>query len=50
MTDPLYRPLRKIMPDFGGLDFSPMIILLLIYILRNIIVPQIFVSAGAFGP
>jgi YggT family protein len=50
MTDPLYRPIRKIMPDFGGLDFSPMIVLLLIYILRNIVVPQIFLSTGAIGP
>ena len=34
ITAPLYRPIRKIMPDFGGLDFSPMVILLLIYVLR----------------
>jgi YggT family protein len=42
MTEPLYRPIRKILPDFGGLDFSPMIVLLLIYILSNIVVPEIF--------
>ena len=23
ITEPLYRPIRKILPDFGGLDFSP---------------------------
>lgn len=34
ITEPLYRPIRKILPDFGGLDFSPMVVLLLIYILR----------------
>ena len=34
MTAPLYRPIRRILPDFGGLDFSPMVILLLIYVLR----------------
>lgn len=50
MTEPLYRPIRKILPDFGGLDFSPMIVLLIIYILSNIVVPQIFRSAGTFGP
>jgi YggT family protein len=50
MTDPLYRPIRKILPDFGGLDFSPMIVLLLIYILSDIVVPQIFLSAGVLGP
>ena len=30
LTEPLYRPIRKILPDFGGLDFSPLIVLLLI--------------------
>lgn len=34
ITEPLYRPVRKILPDFGGLDFSPIVILLLIYVLR----------------
>jgi YggT family protein len=34
LTAPLYRPIRRILPDFGGLDFSPVVILLLIYVLR----------------
>jgi len=34
ITAPLYRPVRKLLPDFGGLDFSPLVILLLIYVLR----------------
>jgi YggT family protein len=34
ITAPLYRPIRRILPDFGGLDFSPMVILLLIYVIR----------------
>ena len=34
MTTPIYRPIRKILPDFGGLDFSPMVVILLIYVLR----------------
>ena len=34
MTAPIYRPIRKILPDFGGLDFSPIVVLLLIYVLR----------------
>ena len=27
--EPLYRPFRRILPDFGGLDLSPMVVLLL---------------------
>ena len=36
-TAPLYRPIRKVMPDFGGLDFSPMVVLILIQILRMLL-------------
>jgi len=42
MTDPLYRPIRRIMPDFGGLDLSPLVVLLIIYILMTIILPYIY--------
>ncbi len=34
ITEPLYRPIRRILPDFGGIDFSPIVVLLLIYVLR----------------
>lgn len=34
LTRPLYRPIRKLLPDFGGIDFSPIVIILLIYVLR----------------
>ena len=39
--EPLYRPIRRILPDFGGLDFSPLVILLLITILSEIVLPNI---------
>ncbi len=35
ITAPLYRPIRRILPDFGGLDFSPLVVLLVIWILRG---------------
>ena len=34
ITAPLYRPIRRILPDFGGIDFSPLVVLLLIYVVR----------------
>src|SRR4030095_12661246 len=36
ITDPLYRPIRKVMPDFGGIDFSPLVLLLVSHILRMV--------------
>jgi YggT family protein len=28
VTAPVYRPIRRVLPDMGGLDFSPMVVLL----------------------
>ena len=36
LTEPLYRPIRKVMPDFGGIDFSPIVLILGIQILRKL--------------
>ena len=35
ITDPLYRPVRAIMPDFGGIDFSPIVVILLLHLLAR---------------
>ena len=37
MTAPIYRPVRAILPDFGGIDFSPLVVLLLIKALQIVI-------------
>jgi YggT family protein len=42
ITAPIYRPIRRIMPDFGGLDFSPMVVILIIIILQRILLPNLF--------
>ncbi|HEY6917252.1 MAG TPA: YggT family protein [Allosphingosinicella sp.] len=34
ITEPLYRPIRRVLPDFGGIDFSPLVLLLLIAVVR----------------
>jgi YggT family protein len=41
MTEPVYRPIRRILPDFGALDFSPLVVLLVIQILRTIVIPSL---------
>ena len=30
ITAPLYRPIRRVLPDFGGIDFTPLVVLLII--------------------
>jgi YggT family protein len=29
---PIYRPIRAVLPDFGGIDFSPLVLLILIQV------------------
>jgi YggT family protein len=37
LTAPLYRPIRRMLPDFGGLDFSPLVILILIQVIEKLL-------------
>ena len=37
ITEPLYRPIRRLLPDFGGIDFSPLVALLLIQVVRMLL-------------
>jgi len=39
ITEPIYRPIRSVLPDFGALDLSPLVALLIIQILTNIVIP-----------
>ncbi len=37
MTEPLYAPFRRLLPDLGPIDLSPIIALLVIYVLRTLL-------------
>ncbi len=49
MTDPIYRPIRRVLPDFGALDLSPLVVLLLVGLLDRLVTTAIIgqISAGA---
>ena len=34
-SEPLYEPIRRVLPTMGGLDFSPMIVLLGLQFVRS---------------
>jgi YggT family protein len=34
LTEPVFRPIRKIIPPIGGLDLSPIIVFLIIWFLQ----------------
>ena len=37
LTEPVLRPIRNALPNFGGLDISPIILLLIIYLIKQVI-------------
>ena len=42
VTEPLLRPIRRVLPNLGGLDISPVILLLIIYFLQRVIYYYIY--------
>lgn len=40
-TEPALRPIRRVLPDLGGIDISPIILLLLLFFVRQLIVTTI---------
>ena len=42
LTEPALRPIRRYVPSFGGLDISPVILLLLIFLVERIIIYYIY--------
>ncbi len=46
ITDPLLRPIRRLVPSFGGLDISPIILFLAIYFIRLVILYPMMQNAA----
>ena len=38
LTEPVFRPIRRILPPLGGLDLSPLIVLIAIWFLEYVLV------------
>lgn len=42
ITEPALRPIRNVMPNLGGLDISPVILILIIFLIERVIVYYIY--------
>jgi YggT family protein len=46
ITEPALRPIRNVMPNLGGIDISPIILILLIILIQRVIelylIPNVF--------
>lgn len=48
-TEPLLRPIRRILPNFGGIDLAPLVLILIIYFIRRaILLPLSYGQAPSF--
>lgn len=41
ITEPVLRPIRRLLPDLGGIDISPIIVLLIIFFLRQFLITSV---------
>lgn len=37
LTEPLYRPIRRFLPNFNGLDLTPIVVLVIIFFIQRLI-------------
>lgn len=41
VTEPLLRPIRRWLPDLGGIDLSPVILLIACWAIRLVLIPSL---------
>ena len=44
ITEPALRPIRNVLPNLGGIDISPIILLLIIFFIQRVITLYIYPS------
>jgi len=45
VTEPMLRPIRRVLPDLGGIDLSPMVLILLIIVIQRML-PALLLDSG----
>jgi YggT family protein len=41
ITEPVLRPIRNMLPNLGGIDVSPIIVILIILFIQSVIIPNL---------
>jgi YggT family protein len=42
VTEPVLRPIRRVLPNMGGLDISPVVVILIIIFIQSVILPNLY--------
>jgi YggT family protein len=46
LTEPVLAPIRRILPNLGGLDLSPVVLILLLIFARNLLIELFYRTMG----
>jgi YggT family protein len=41
ITEPVLRPIRNVMPNLGGIDISPIIVIIIIWFIQLVVLPNL---------
>jgi YggT family protein len=39
LTEPVLRPIRRLMPDLGGIDISPLVLIIICWFVQGVVLP-----------
>ena len=42
VTEPILAPARRLIPPLGGLDFSPILVFIVLILIRDFMLPELF--------
>ncbi len=41
VTEPVLRPIRRMLPDLGGIDISPLVLILICFFIQSVVLPNL---------
>ncbi len=44
LTEPVLRPIRNMLPPMGGIDISPIVVVLIIWFIQIVIIPNLAIA------
>ena len=46
LVEPIYRPIRRYMPDLGGIDLAPLVVLIVLFFVRSLVANYYYAYGG----
>ena len=46
LVEPIYRPIRRVLPDLGGIDLAPLVVLIVLFFVRSLVANYYYAYGG----